>query len=80
MSNLLFVVRKLTVFVCPPSIRNDVGAFKLPRDIDDAKALGRVLSKYKDTHFFTVMGGVVVTYVLYPNIKLLNVLSSVVCK
>lgn len=43
-----------------------MATFKLPRDIDDAKELGRVLSKYKDTHFFTVLGGVIVTYVLYP--------------
>ena len=42
---------------------------QFPRSIDSAKELGRLLSKYKDTHYFTVLGSVVTTYVLYPNNK-----------
>ncbi|XP_047113280.1 transmembrane protein 41B-like [Schistocerca piceifrons] len=35
---------------------------KLPRDIEDAKQLGRVLDKYKDRYFIEVLGAVFVTY------------------
>uniref|UniRef100_A0AC34G1Y5 Transmembrane protein 41A n=1 Tax=Panagrolaimus sp. ES5 TaxID=591445 RepID=A0AC34G1Y5_9BILA len=31
---------------------------KYPRNLDDAKALGKVLSKYKDEHYYTVLIGV----------------------
>ena len=36
----------------------------LPRTLDDAKALGRVLNRYKDKYYCTVLLGVVVTYIL----------------
>ena len=49
-------------FVC----REDLARFRYPTDLDTAKDLGRVLSKYKDTHYNTVLIAVVVTYVLYP--------------
>ena len=39
---------------------------RLPQSIEDAKDLGMVLSKYKETHYFAVVGAVVVTYILYP--------------
>ena len=39
---------------------------KLPRDLEDAKDLGRVLSSYKDDYFTQVLLGFVVTYILYP--------------
>ncbi|KAI1232602.1 hypothetical protein IHE44_0006433 [Lamprotornis superbus] len=44
---------------------------KVPRDMDDAKALGKVLSKYKDTFYVQVLVAYFATYVLYPfsNIK-----------
>ena len=48
---------------------------RFPRSIDSAKELGRLLSKYKDTHYFTVLGSVITTYVLYPTV--LTVLRSV---
>lgn len=35
---------------------------KFPKTIDDAKLLGKVLSKYKDKYFAQVLGGVFVTY------------------
>ena len=46
--------------------REDLARFRYPTDLDTAKDLGRVLSKYKDTHYNTVLMAVVVTYVLYP--------------
>jgi len=44
----------------------DVSTLRLPRTINDAKELGRLLSKYKNTHYFTVLGTVFATYILYP--------------
>ena len=38
--------------------------FKLPRNIEDAKSLGVVLSRYKDMYYMEVLGGVFITYVL----------------
>lgn len=46
--------------------REDLARFRYPTDLDTAKDLGRVLSKYKNTHYNTVLMAVVVTYVLYP--------------
>ena len=54
----------------------EIKAFKLPRSIDDAKLLGRVLSKYKESHFFPVVAGFFVTYVLLVQRVLLHSLSS----
>ena len=45
---------------------NDMSRLRFPRSLDAAKDLGRLLSKYKDTHYFTVLGGVTATYILYP--------------
>lgn len=39
---------------------------KIPKDMDDAKALGIVLSKYKDTYYTQVLVAYFATYVLYP--------------
>ncbi|KAK7500354.1 hypothetical protein BaRGS_00008261 [Batillaria attramentaria] len=36
---------------------------KVPRDIEDAKNLGRVLSRYKDKYFYQVLGGYFITYI-----------------
>lgn len=35
--------------------------------MDDAKALGKVLSKYKDTFYAQVLVAYFATYVLYPS-------------
>ncbi len=37
---------------------------KLPRDIEDAKSLGIVLSRYKEKYYAEVLGGVFITYIL----------------
>lgn len=39
---------------------------KIPKDMDDAKALGTVLSKYKDTYYTQVLMAYFTTYILYP--------------
>lgn len=39
--------------------------FKYPRSIDDAKRLGKVLSRYKERHFYTVLAGVAAVYIVY---------------
>ncbi|XP_032709332.1 transmembrane protein 41B isoform X2 [Lontra canadensis] len=36
---------------------------KVPRDMDDAKALGKVLSKYKDTFYVQVLVAYFATYI-----------------
>ena len=37
---------------------------KLPRNMEDAKNLGVVLSRYKDKYYTEVLGGVFITYIL----------------
>nr|CAB3267099.1 transmembrane protein 41B [Phallusia mammillata] len=54
---------------------------KLPRDMEDAKELGRVLSKYKDTYYFEVMSAFFITYIFLqtfaiPGSVFLSILSG----
>ncbi|XP_005989741.1 transmembrane protein 41B [Latimeria chalumnae] len=54
---------------------------KIPRDMDDAKALGRVLSKYKDTYYIQVLVAYFATYVFLqtfaiPGSIFLSILSG----
>jgi len=54
---------------------------KLPRNIDDAKRLGQVLYRYKDDHYYTVLGAVFVTYIFLqsfaiPGSIFLSILSG----
>ena len=37
---------------------------KLPRNMEDAKNLGVVLSRYKEKYYIEVLGGVFITYIL----------------
>lgn len=48
------------------SSRDEKGKIKIPKDMDDAKALGTVLSKYKDTYYAQVLLAYFATYILYP--------------
>lgn len=48
----------------PEVEESEKAAIKLPRDIEDAKKLGMVLSRYKEKYFTEVLGGVFVTYIL----------------
>uniref|UniRef100_A0A3Q3XA65 Transmembrane protein 41B n=1 Tax=Mola mola TaxID=94237 RepID=A0A3Q3XA65_MOLML len=50
-----------------PELSNDeMEKIKIPKDMDDAKALGTVLSKYKDTYYTQVLVAYFATYILYP--------------
>lgn len=46
---------------------DEMEKIKIPKDMDDAKALGTVLSKYKDTYYTQVLVAYFATYVLYPS-------------
>lgn len=53
----------LFVYYSFPNLEKDEIEFvKFPKDIEDAKKLGAVLSRYKDKYFIEVLGGVLVTY------------------
>jgi uncharacterized membrane protein YdjX (TVP38/TMEM64 family) len=71
-----------TVYVNAPTLELDEKEFvKLPRNLDDAKALGRVLSRYTDRYFYTVLLGVSVTYLILqsfaiPGSIFLSILSG----
>lgn len=47
----------------PDMTEEDKERFHFPTDIEGAKDLGRVLSKYKNSHYYTVLGGIIVTYI-----------------
>ena len=51
-----------TIF--PELEESEKSSFKLPRNIEDAKSLGNVLSRYKEKYFTEVLGGVFVIYIL----------------
>lgn len=48
--------------------------------MDDAKALGKVLSKYKETFYVQVLVAYFATYVLYPHLKISHTYSSIECE
>uniref|UniRef100_A0A0N5AD70 Transmembrane protein 41B n=1 Tax=Syphacia muris TaxID=451379 RepID=A0A0N5AD70_9BILA len=55
--------------------------FKLPKNFNEAKRLGLLLSKYKDKHYYTVLFGIVTVYILLqsfaiPGSIFLSVLSG----
>lgn len=48
-----------------PELADDERAhFKYPRNLEDAKQLGRLLSRYKEAHHTTVLLGVTLTYIV----------------
>lgn len=46
--------------------RKEYEHMKLPSHIEDAKNIGRVLSRYKDKYYSEVLSAVFVVYILYP--------------
>lgn len=78
----LSVTGLLSVYCSFPELQEDEVAFlKLPRDIDDAKNLGRVLARYKDQYFFTVLSAFFMTYIFLqsfaiPGSIFLSILSG----
>ncbi|XP_071830782.1 transmembrane protein 41B-like [Apostichopus japonicus] len=54
----------LFVYYSFPELEEDEKQhIKLPRDLDDAKALGKVLSRYNDKYYYQVMAGFFCTYI-----------------
>jgi hypothetical protein len=53
-------------FNFPPLTSEQKAKLKLPQSIDDVKELGEVISEYKDSHYYTVMLGFSLVYILYP--------------
>lgn len=47
----------------PPMDPVDAESFKFPKDIEDAKALGNVLSRYKEQYFLQVLAGFICVYI-----------------
>lgn len=60
------VLKQAYLFLTCYSHRDERGKMKIPKDMDDAKALGTVLSKYKDTYYTQVLVAYFATYILYP--------------
>ncbi len=64
--NIKGVLRWLNKCFIFMSCRDERETIKIPKDMDDAKALGTVLSKYKDTYYTQVLLAYFATYILYP--------------
>lgn len=60
MRRALIEENEVKVAICS----NEKQYVKMPRSLDDAKMLGRVLLRYRDRYLFTVLVGVATTYVL----------------
>jgi hypothetical protein len=56
----------LVLYNCRDLDEEDSSRLKWPRDLDSVKDLARLLSKYKNTHYFTVLSAVFIIYILYP--------------
>uniref|UniRef100_A0A8C5VR54 Transmembrane protein 41B n=1 Tax=Microcebus murinus TaxID=30608 RepID=A0A8C5VR54_MICMU len=66
---------------CPQLSEEERVNMKVPRDMDDAKALGKVLSKYKDTFYIHVLVAYFATYIFLqtfaiPGSIFLSILSE----
>ncbi|XP_069134061.1 transmembrane protein 41B-like isoform X3 [Argopecten irradians] len=70
------------VYLKFPNLAEDEKQYiKLPRDIDDAKNLGKVLSRYKEDHYYQVLGAYFIVYVFLqsfaiPGSIFLSILSG----
>lgn len=65
----------------PELSEDEKGKIKIPKDMDDAKALGTVLSKYKDTYYTQVLVAYFATYIFLqtfaiPGSIFLSILSG----
>lgn len=73
---LFFLYTKL-----PEFDKDELDVLKLPKNIEDAKSLGRVLDRYKEKYFYEVLGGVFVVYIFLqsfaiPGSIFLSILSG----
>lgn len=61
----LYLIVLYAVYLNFPDLKPEERAhLKYPRTLDDAKRLGRVLSRYKTDHFVAVLSGVVAVYLM----------------
>lgn len=76
------ILSLVCVYSCFPEVEESEKQYmKLPRDIEDAKNLGVVLSRFKDKYFVEVLGGVFITYIFLqtfaiPGSIFLSILSG----
>lgn len=68
-------------FNFPELAESDRDSFKYPRNLGDAKQLGRLLSRYKEQNFTVVLCGVIVVYIILqsfaiPGSLFLTILSG----
>ncbi|KRX71789.1 Transmembrane protein 41 -like protein [Trichinella nativa] len=82
--SLLFVISlSFLIFIYfsfPPLEQEEKAAIKLPTNLDDAKILGRVLSKYKENHYYAILGFIVVTYIFLQSFAIPgSVFLSILC-
>ncbi|XP_061420406.1 transmembrane protein 41B [Lethenteron reissneri] len=82
---LIFLTAAAIMFIIyinfPQLSEEERGKIKLPKDMDDAKALGQVLSKYKETFYVQVMVAFFSTYIFLqtfaiPGSIFLSILSG----
>uniref|UniRef100_A0A1B0A7C6 E2 ubiquitin-conjugating enzyme n=1 Tax=Glossina pallidipes TaxID=7398 RepID=A0A1B0A7C6_GLOPL len=58
-----FVAMRYIYMISPELNESEKQHMKIPRDIQGAKMLGKVLDRYKDMYYFQVMFGVVAAYI-----------------
>ncbi|XP_064634899.1 transmembrane protein 41B-like isoform X2 [Lineus longissimus] len=82
---LIFIAAVLAIGVLYLSFPNldqeEKQHIKLPRDIEDAKSLGKVLSRYKELYYYQVLFGYFITYIFLqsfaiPGSIFLSILSG----
>lgn len=61
----LIAITSLMLYTNFPEFTEEERAdFKLPSNLEHAKRLGRVLLKYKDAHYYTVLLSIAITYIM----------------
>ena len=65
-SNTVCIIVILIVCFLLSFCRSEKQYITLPKNIEDAKNLGKVLSRYKDLYYYQVFSGYFITYILYP--------------
>lgn len=79
---ILSVSGLLYLYSCFPDLEeNEAQYMKLPMDIEDAKNLGKVLARYKERYYFTVLFAYFLTYIFLqsfaiPGSIFLSILSG----
>lgn len=57
----------LIIYGYSPKLESsEIKHMKLPKNMEEAKNLGKLLSRYKDKYYYVVLGGYFASYILYP--------------